>query len=289
MRYAIRRSIFYLFKILWVAIDRIKHREIDIRNYYRKYFNTCGRLRKSYSFNFKSNKIYYDPVHNGSGYKMYFTGEPFEKKEIDYLYDNVIDENSIILDIGANIGTHSVAFATKAANGQVYSFEPSRNTFNILAKNVKNKRNIIPINLALSNEDGIADFYEFSTSALSSLLNTNRDKIKAINRVLCVNGDYVIEKILQPPKVDFIKIDVEGAEKLVLEGLKNTIEKFHPKIFCEIYKGTNSNPDPEGTINFLIETGYSAFVFVDEELKEYESHDDKNHDYLFIFNPVYET
>ena len=60
------------------------------------------------------------------------------------------------------------------------------------------------------------------------------------------------------------------------------IEKYKPVIFCEIYKGTDSNEDPERTVRHLIDKGYEALVFDGEKLVNFKRHDDRFYNYFFL-------
>jgi len=75
------------------------------------------------------------------------------QNEIDTL-NFFIREGDSILDVGAFIGTHSLAFSNLTGkNGRVYAFEPNPSSFEYLKKNTENKNNIIIENLALSDKE----------------------------------------------------------------------------------------------------------------------------------------
>ena len=85
--------------------------------------------------------------------------------------------------------------------------------------------------------------------------------------------------------IDFVKIDVEGLEHNVLEGMKEIIQKYRPIIFCEIYQGTASNKHPDKTVKFVSELGYDAYILKGDALVKYIKHDDMYYNYFFI--PIY--
>lgn len=91
-----------------------------------------------------------------------------------------------------------------------------------------------------------------------------------------------VVKSLNISRVDFVKIDVEGLELNVLNGMRQVISIHKPVIFCEIYTGKNSNSDPEATVRLVCSDGYSAYVMRNGELSPYESHDDNFYNYLFL-------
>jgi FkbM family methyltransferase len=223
-------------------------------------------------------QISYDPSTDIGG-KLFSTGE-FEKNEME-LCKEYISENSIVLDIGANIGLHSIYFSSLAQHGCVLSFEPSLTTFSFLVGNVANISNIVPMNIAVSDEGKIADFFHASDNAYSSLMDTKRKEVVKVIKVPCMRVDDVVSG-LQLKRVDFVKIDVEGLEYEVLKGMNEIISKYQPIIFCEIYKGKNSNQKPDETVQLLIDKGYRAFVMCKGQLVAYEKHNDSLYNYLFL-------
>jgi FkbM family methyltransferase len=223
-------------------------------------------------------KIYYDP-NTDIGTSLFFNGS-FEKNELD-ICRKYIKENSIVVDIGANIGIHSIYFSQIAKKGLVLAFEPALEPYSLMLSNIKDIDNILPVNLAVSNSDQIADFYITTDNAYSSLKDTKRKTIKNIKRIICCKLDDLMLG-LNLDHIDFVKIDVEGFEHNVLEGMQKIIEIHRPVIFCEIYQGTDSNNYPEETIKFISNLGYNAFIVEGDKLAKYIKHDDIHHNYFFL-------
>ncbi|MGA7750584.1 MAG: FkbM family methyltransferase, partial [Gallionella sp.] len=141
------------------------------------------------STQYLGHQISYDPRTEIGG--VLLTSGEFEKKEME-LCKEYISENSIVLDIGANIGLHSIFFSGLAKSGCVLAFEPSLVTFRLLISNVVNILNIVPINLAVSDEGKIADFFHASDNAYSSLIDTKRKEVVSVIRVPCMRIDDVV-------------------------------------------------------------------------------------------------
>lgn len=147
--------------------------------------------------------------------------------------ESIIPNNAVICDIGSNIGNHSLYWASNMQIKKIYAFEPVDTTYNILEKNIKinNLENIIkPFNIALSDEKGLGIINIYSND------NIGGTSIKKSNKN---NGGIKIDKLdnikIIEEKLDFIKIDVEGHELLTLKGAKQTINKYKPLIFIEIF------------------------------------------------------
>jgi hypothetical protein len=85
------------------------------------------------------------------------------------------------------------------------------------------------------------------------------------------------------PPVGLLKIDVEGLERSVIAGADKLLQRDLPVLFVEIYAGTDSNPDPDGTVEHICSYGYSPFVYAsDVGLVPYETHRDDRYNYFFV-------
>jgi len=147
----------------------------------------------------------------------------------------------VVIDVGANIGTHTIFFANKVGDrGRVYAFEPQRPTFQLLCGNVALNAliNVVALPYAVGREDGdvriaVADPRvpnNFGGMSVTALPNGEETRIVRIDT-------------LDLPRCDLIKIDVEGMEADVLAGARATIEKFRPVIYCE-----NNNASPSARL-----------------------------------------
>lgn len=161
----------------------------------------------------------------GASIKLY--GE-YTEVEIDLLR-NFIDANSVVYDIGGNIGYHTVAFASMAK--EVHSFEPNDRNYLLLEKNTVHLSNVITYHLAASNTEGDAFISDYDTS-------------KPGNYGECMMADSgqpcktIRLDDLDLPLPDVIKIDVEGHELKVFQGMQNIVSKSRPVIFYESMHGT---------------------------------------------------
>ena len=144
----------------------------------------------------------------------------YEPETTQYFINNIKPGDTVV-DVGAGFGYYTLLFAKLVGStGRVYAFEPSPITYKILKKNVGKYEQVKLYNIALGDENKIADFYlNAKAPNLSSLLPqpwTN----KVVQVEVVVFDDY-----FKIPHVDFIKIDAEGADGMVLRGMKKTIDR----------------------------------------------------------------
>ncbi|HEX5655216.1 MAG TPA: FkbM family methyltransferase [Chitinophagaceae bacterium] len=164
------------------------------------------------------------------------------------LIDKYIEPGMHVVDVGAHIGLMSVIFAHKTGvKGKVYAFEPTPSSFELLQKTIAlNHSNSIirPENAALGEQSGETSFFisEHRADNSNSLVDNNRqDRLEQRIRVKLYSiDDYVNQEKIE--KIDFIKIDAEGAELSVLRGALKTLQRFQPNMILALH--------PEGIRNF---------------------------------------
>jgi FkbM family methyltransferase len=161
----------------------------------------------------------------------------FQEIEILKSLDKYFNKNSVVLDIGANVGNHSVYWGRVLKVKRIYSFEPIKTTFKILAKNIEinnlsDKVKIYNVGLSDKMIRGKINEYNLRDSGCTSIINADDGDLE-LNKL-----DNFIE-IFEEPEVSFVKIDVERFEKNVLLGAVNFFQRYKPVVFIESYQGEN--------------------------------------------------
>jgi FkbM family methyltransferase len=147
----------------------------------------------------------------------------------------LVGPNDVCLDVGANIGTHSLILSSIAHTGSVISFEPQSVVYSILQNNIiLNKRNnISTYRFAISNENYQTIRMEpFSFSGAS----INNGGIR-VDHDGYGGGDLALTRKLDSfdfQQVDFIKFDIQGSEVAAIKGSTELISRCRPFIFLEI-------------------------------------------------------
>lgn len=199
------------------------------------YFKPEQSNQKKFT-DFKINNSTKDEI---AGYK--FTGDynlhPFidlnlTKEDLEFI------KNKDIIDAGAFTGDTSLPLS-KITNRNVYAFEPFKESFELLNKNIQdnNIENIIPVNKSLGNITGERTLYLSGNNKQGITSDSNMRKYDTEIKVQETTIDqYVNENNLD---VGFITVDVEGAEMDLLKGAINTIKTQKPILSISIYHKIN--------------------------------------------------
>jgi FkbM family methyltransferase len=174
-------------------------------------------------------------------------------------------QNSYFMDVGSNVGLYSICAALVNPKIKVSSFEPNIEIAKLQKRNLElnNVNSIRIINYGLANENSDSvDFFvpKFTGSGGGSLLNLHPDEGASDElRVTLKKLDNLDEEIRS--NVDFIKVDIEGAELEFLKGALNTISDSKPVIISELLRKW-MNPfgsHPQDFLKTLFDIGYTCF------------------------------
>lgn len=165
-----------------------------------------------------------------------------------------------VWDIGANVGLYSAIFSDIVGNkGKVFSFEPSELNLKTLRENTQGKANIIILPLALGDRESLVPFHqgEDPLGATSRIIVGSPDSAGTHTQVKLVRGDMLIEDgVASAP--NFIKIDTEGFELDVLNGLQRTLTNPVLRTLCvEVHfrlLNERGMPDAPSKIESLLES-----------------------------------
>jgi len=194
--------------------------------------------------------------------QIYFFGcyEPIE----NYLFSGLIDEDSIVLDVGANIGFYSLTLSNKIKSGKVYSFEAVDTTFDKLSKNISNSHKdsvIKALNLGAWNKEEEVTFSLPDQDNIGAFTagSVDSDKTTTCVAKMITLDSFVEKESLE--KVDFIKMDIEGAELNALKGAHKLLENFRPTILLEVCSETceRFNYKVQDLWELLKQYGYKAY------------------------------
>lgn len=167
------------------------------------------------------------------------------------LKPDIFDKTAI--DCGANIGTHSIVFASRFS--LVHSFEPNDDTFDILELNTKKLENINRYNLAVSDSARLVSCSSPENNKGGSMIAPELEGKE--NNIQAVSLDD-----LRVEDIGLIKLDIEGHEIQALVGAERLIKKHKPIILIEqrISDFNTNNNGSTKSLDYLKERGYVFIV-----------------------------
>lgn len=197
---------------------------------------------------------------------IYESYEPLETQ----LVKREIKRGNVVLDLGANIGYYTLIFAKLVGEeGKVFAFEPDPTNFALLEKNIEMNgyKNVILVQKAVSNKDGKLKLYLSEYSMGDHAIFNLYEGCKFIDIEAIRLDDYFKN---YEGKIDFIKIDTEGAEEQAIQSMLNLLKKNKTvKILTEFFpiglKG--SDIDPAEYLNTLLKLDFKLYHINEQEKK----------------------
>jgi len=184
-----------------------------------------------------NNKKINIPVINGNGYFNLF---PVKEPWMETLIQKCLAERAgCIIDVGVNLGQTLLKIASFNNTVDYYGFEPNPVCYNyskeLISRNDLHSFKVFPV--GLSDDAAVVKLFGDNDHASGATVvegfRNNTEKYKLIHHVPVMRGDVVL-KDENINAINFIKIDVEGAELEVIKGLQQTLQKYKPIIILEI-------------------------------------------------------
>ena len=199
----------------------------------------------------------------------------FEPLETEIIAVN-IKPGDVVLDIGANIGYHTLKMADIVGpTGLVFAFEPDPNNFVTLTKNIEANgyKNIIAVNKAVSNKPGKLKLYIDKYNKGGHRIYSSFEKRESVEIEATSLDDYFEgSTFIDDKKISFIKMDVEGAEPLVIEGAKRLIENSpNIKMITEYYPLLIDECCGKGAYSIFLSDLMNIFPYTIFEIDEYKN------------------
>lgn len=199
------------------------------------------------------------------------SGRVYEHHIINGMLKEYVEKSKYIVDVGANIGCHTISYAGMNQEAHIWSFEPQKKLFDLLNTNVNLNGYTDRIHLhncGLGHKECTLEMQGLDTVEDKTHMGWNKGGL-GIGR----GGEKLDVKTLDSldlPGLDYMKIDVEGAEGLVIQGGQETIKKFKP-VICFEHNHTTLDPrDVElehvpTPFAELVKLGYKTFKYLDWE------------------------
>ncbi|MBA3704350.1 MAG: FkbM family methyltransferase [Bacteroidetes bacterium] len=235
-------------------------------------------------------------LHKALGFKNYlFVFSLFkiytlkrDKNEKDFFHFlALIPANTIVLDIGANIGIMTVHLTRSIKNLMVYSFEPMPNNINAFKRVVKyfKLNNVKLFEIALGNSEGEVEMVMPIINAVrmqglshvihSSISENNEgERFKVPLKML----DKIPALVNATQRISAIKIDVENFEFFVLDGAKELIFKNKPIVYAELW----DNENREKCFELFKSLNYKTVIISNKKAVEFDRFIHKTQNFIFL-------
>ncbi len=201
---------------------------------------------------------------------VYFLGE--YEIAVTEIIRRIVQEGDVCLDIGANVGWFTTLLQIQVGkNGQVHSFEPVADTFEMLEENVKSNENSSVVflnNFALGDEERAIQLYlpKNTADGHASISNFGHRDAKVFPGRMITLDSYLKKNGIKD--VRFVKADIEGAELAMLKGAKTLFEQEKPPIW-EIEMALDTTRGfgylPNDLIKYIGSQREYDFYAIDEE------------------------
>lgn len=211
----------------------------------------------------------------------------WDKKEKDFfIFLDLIDDDSVVLDIGANIGIMTTLMAKRYKHISIFSFEPMPNNIRAFKRVITffNLKNVKLFEFAVGNSEGRIDMVmpvinSVKMQGLShvlhdSILENNSGEIVRVSSKMLDNMSELLES---EKKISAIKIDIENFEFYALEGAKKLLAKHRPIVYAELWENTNR----ENSFNLMTSLGYKINVVKHGQLTELKKGENKTQNFIF--------
>jgi FkbM family methyltransferase len=208
-------------------------------------------------------------------------------------FARIVEPGDTVIDIGANLGYYTILAADLAGpTGTVVAVEPNPQVFSYLLKSIAVNGYggcVKPVNYALAGESDVRSLPFFVPAGEPKngrflIDGETTAQLAHFGQVFDVNVGSLAEFDFE--KVDLIKIDVEGAELKVLKSLRPIIEKFSPKIVCEVnFSRGYSFEDFKNSVGNEYELLFLGFdAVVRPFTKHMADHERQGEDWLICYN-----
>ncbi len=232
--------------------------------------------------------VYPEYVSSKIGQSGYF--EP----DLTTMFIDTVRPGMVVYDVGSHFGYFSLlASELVGPEGRVFAFEPTARTFQVVSENASRRENITCNNVAAYSRTGEISFWDqgLDGSAVNFVVNDDSKVDPNHTRKgekISVPAIRLDEFAAEHGDPDFLKIDAEGAEGPILEGMTEIIERSHPAISLEVGDGINQktgNKPCRDNVNWLLDRGYQVYNYRKCQPALHEVTDSYGYENLFFRHP----
>lgn len=213
--------------------------------------------------------------------------------DVTSMFIDCVEPGMTFYDVGSHYGYFSLlASSLVGPNGHVFAFEPTATTYEVLTENAARCDNITCCKVAAYRTSGPLAFIEqgVGRSSLNFVIGEayQADPTDDAARKTTVPAVKLDDFAQQHGAPDFLKIDTEGAEIPVLEGMTETLDRHHPTIVLEMGDhvcSSTGNGLSRRNVDFLLEHGYEVFEYRNRERHPHVPRDSYSYTNLLFRHP----
>jgi FkbM family methyltransferase len=250
-------------------------------------FRNAMLLNRPLAVSFNGIPVFLEP--RGSIAGDIWAGLRCEKHEVSFIL-SAVEPGMIFFDVGANVGLFAISAAKKIGGKGVFAFEPCSSTCELLDRNLQLNRladvNVAQIALGEAVGEGVLQINACGKDGLNTLGQATHPDSKVVGReYVRITTVDIFMKDHNVPRVDVMKVDIEGAELMLFRGARDLLERADAPLI--LYEGFGSltrgfGYHPVEILWFLESCGYSLFVLNSETGEISELKPDYQYDSMVI-------
>jgi FkbM family methyltransferase len=215
------------------------------------------------------------------GWNIFFFKE--YEASTNAILSKYIKEGDIVIEAGSNLGSETLLISKLIGKGHIYGFEPNPYTFERLKINVSinELRNVAVYDYAMGEKNGEISFNIYPKGFCNPGMSSKYMETAASKKITVVQktlDTFIKENNIS--KVNFIKMDIQGAEMDMIMGSDDTISRFKPVIFTEAYKLYN---DLDAIYNRIKNYGYNIYLIDEKNMTLMKPGELKEGNWLMVY------
>ena len=206
-------------------------------------------------------------VNAAFGLTLLSTGTYESERLMTNLFTKLVTEGMIVVDIGAHVGYYTLLAARAVGDqGKVFCFEPEPSNYALLLKNIEknNSNSVVPVQKAVTNTTGSIKLFIAKDPSGHSIGSDNPQQRAILVDSTTLDDFFACREY----PIHIIKIDVEGAEMAVLQGMRDIIAKNQQlNIFTEFNPGALMRAGflPTEYFQMLVNCGFGIYVINEQK------------------------
>lgn len=195
---------------------------------------------------------------------IYYFGQI--EPQISLAWNRLLSDGDAVIDIGGNVGYYALlAGQLVGPKGHVVTIEPSQTIFDQLVHNIKinSFKHIKSLQNAVSDTPGVIRLYYAGENNQGNTTIMEQNGHAYSEDVECITFDEIANHI-ELPKVKLIKIDVEGAEPMVLRSLSQSISKLNPDVVVFVEISPCNTEEGERMLTPFLDAGFETRLIPNE-------------------------